>query len=174
MYYSISEAIVRPEFNPLDPDIKMKDFLRSEELTKDYKDSILRITDDYTRRRSLNFTNVRKTPGQNKKKSHFYDVENLAFTYSYTQLYKRDVNTEIDKLETYRGAINYSFSGKAKNIEPFKNSEFLKKRSYLKLIKDINFNPSINQISIQNGFDRSYHERQARNISNFGNSAFVF
>ena len=130
MYYSISEAIVRPEFNPLDPDIKMKDFLRSEELTKDYKDSILRITDDYTRRRSLNFTNVRKTPGQNKKKSHFYDVENLAFTYSYTQLYKRDVNTEIDKLETYRGAINYSFSGKAKNIEPFKNSEFLKKRSY--------------------------------------------
>lgn len=174
MYYSISESVVRPEFNPLDPDVKLNEFLNSDEFTSDYKDSIRKITDDYTRRRSVNFTNVRKLPGPNKKKSNFYDVENFAFTYAYTEVFNRNITTKFDRLKTYRGAINYSFSGKKNSIEPFKEVDFFKKNQAFKFIQDFNFNLMPSQISIQNQFDRSYHERQARNITTSSASSFVF
>lgn len=174
MYYSISENIIRPEYNPLDPDIKMKELLNSDELTQSYKDSIKSITDDITRRRSINFTNVRKLPGPNKKRSNIYDIENLSFTYAYSEVFKRDINTKFDKTKQYRGAINYNFSGKPKNIEPFKKSKFLKERRALRFIRDFNFNPVPNQISVQSLFDRSYQERKARNITSSANSSFVF
>ncbi len=174
MYYSQSEAIIRPEYNPLDPDVKLEELYRSDELTNDYKDSIRKITDDYTRRRSINFTNVRKLPGPNKKKSNFYDVENLNFTYAYTEIYKRDINTKFDRMKTYKGAVNYAYSGKAKHIEPLKEVKLFKERKAFALLKEINFNPVPNQVSVQNVFDRMYHERQARNITVNSASSFVF
>ena len=174
MYYSVSENVVRPEFNPLDPDVRLNEILRSDELTDDYKDSIRKITDDYTRRRSLNFTNVKKLPGPNKKKSNIYDIENFSFTYAYTEIFQRDVNTKFDRQETYRGAINYAFSGRPKNIEPFKEWEFLKNKEGWDWLKDFNFNPVPTQISIQSLFDRNYQERQARNITSTAGSSFVF
>lgn len=174
MYYSVSENIIRPEFNPLDPDIRMKELLNSDELTKDYKDSIRSITDDITRRRSINFTNVRKLPGPNKKRNNIYDIENLSFTYAYSEVFRRDINTKFDKTKNYRGAINYNFSGKAKNVEPFKKMKFFKERKALRFIRDFNFNPVPNQISVQSLFDRSYQERKARNITSASNSSFIF
>lgn len=164
MYYSISESVIRPEFNPLDPDIRMNELLRSPELTQDYKDSIRKITDDYTKRRSFNFTNVRKLPGPNKKKRNLYDIENFSFTYAYSEILKRDISTKFNNLKTYRGAINYTFSSSAKSIEPFKNVEFFKSRKAFRLLQEFNFNFIPSQISIQSLFDRQYQERQARNI----------
>jgi cell surface protein SprA len=171
MYYSVSENIIRPEYNPLDPDVKLKDVYSSDEFSKDYKDSLKTITDDITRRKSLNFTNVRKLPGPNKTKKNIYDVENFSFTYAYSEVFQRDITTKFDVLKTYRGAINYSFAGKPINIEPFKKNKFIKKRGALRFIRDLNFNPVPSQISVQSLFDRSYQERQARNITT---SAFVF
>lgn len=172
MYYSISESIIRPEYNPLDPDIKLNEYLRSPELDQDFKDSIRKITDDYTRRRSINFTNVRKNPGPNKKKSHFYDVENFSFTYAYSQIFKRNVNVEKDKQETYRGQVNYTFSGKEKSLEPFKKVKILDHKVF-KIIKDFNFNVMPSQVSIQNSFDRNYQERQARTITSSSTGTFI-
>lgn len=174
MYFSQSEAIIRPEYNPLDPDVRLEDLYRSDELTDDYKDSIRKITDDYTRRRSINFTNVRKLPGDNKRKSNFYDVENLNFSYAYTEIYKRDINTKFDRLKTYKGAVNYSYSGKANHIEPLKDVKLFKEKKAFGLLKDLNFNPVPSQVSVQNVFDRSYHERQARNITTNSASSFIF
>jgi len=174
MYYSVSESVVRPEYNPLDPDIKMADFVKSDELPKSYKDSILKITDDYTRRRSLNFTNVRKLPGPNKEKSHFYDVENLSFSYAYSQIYQRDINTKYDNQKNYRGGISYNYNGKKQSVEPFKEVDFFKRNQAFKFIQDFNFNLVPSQVSIQNQFDRAYTERQARNITTTPNASFVF
>lgn len=173
MYYSVSESIVRPEYNPLDPDVRLEEFYKSAELGDEFKDSIREITDDYTRRRSINFTNVRKLPGPNKKNKNFYDVENLSFSYAYSQIFQRDVNTKKDKQETYRGAINYTFSGKSKSIEPFKKVKFFEERKAFKILQDFNFNLSPGQVGIQNTFDRMYQERQARNITNSAVGTFI-
>lgn len=175
MYYSVSESVVRPEFNPLDPDVKLQEVLQSNELTQDFKDSIRKITDDYTRRRSINFTNVKKLPGPNKTKKNVYDIENFAFTYSYSEVFSRNITTRENRLETYTGAINYGFSTEPKSIEPFKNIGVFKKNKNFQLIKDFNFNLIPSSVNIQNNFNRTYHLRQARIITNnsIGNREIV-
>lgn len=163
LFYALSESIVRPEFNPLDPDIRLQELFQSNELSREFKDSIRKITDDYTRRRSINFTNVKKNPSPNKKKTHFYDVENLSFTYAYSEVFQRNINIEQDRQENYRGGIDYNFTGKAKSIEPFKKVKIFKN---IKILKEFNFNPVPSQISVRNQFDRIYQVRQNRTITN--------
>ena len=174
LYFSVSEQIVRPEFNPLDPDVRLNDVLRSNEFTDNYKDSIRKITDDYTSRKSINFTNVRKLPGPNKKKSNIYDLENFSFTYAYSEIFQRNINTKFDRTKNYRGAVNYTYAAREKSIEPFKNIQFIKKSKALKLLQEFNFNLIPSQISFQNEVLRNYRERQNRTITAAGGNNFIF
>src|SRR5205085_2002843 len=84
MYAGYSESWKRPKFAPNDPDIPFNDELRFLDSVgnSDLKKEFIHTSEDYTVRRSLNFTNVKKekSPG-NKSKPHFYDVENLSLTY---------------------------------------------------------------------------------------------
>ena len=56
--------------------------------------SLKEIIQDYTRRKSINFTNVKKEKGKNAKKSHFYDVENIALGYAYTETNRRNSSVQ--------------------------------------------------------------------------------
>ncbi len=167
MYFGVSENIIRPEYNPLDPDLQLNDIIKDPDLTRNYRDSIRRITDNYTKTKSINFTNVRKERSPTKVKMMPYDIENFAFTYAYTETFKRDINTKYDNRKTYKGAINYNYTAKPLTIEPFKNVAFFKKRKAFTLIKDFNFNLYPTQYSFQTAVNRNYSERQIRNNTSF-------
>lgn len=162
LFYGVSEEWVTPRFNPLDPDIEFKNLLKSEEISKEVKDSIKKRTETYQKVRSINFTNVRKEKGP-QSKPHFYDVENLSLNYAYTEVLQRDINTEYDTKKNYRGGIAYNFNANPKAHEPFKKSKFFSKKKSLKLISDFNFYLTPKQYSFQTNFDRLYNERQRRN-----------
>ena len=68
MYLGRSETVKSPQYNPLDPDILLSKSLSSLN-TKSEKDSLRGITQDYVRRKSINFTNVRKVKVQKKEKN---------------------------------------------------------------------------------------------------------
>ena len=94
-YIGLSESVQTPQYNPLDPDILLKSSL--EDLNSNEKDSLKTLVQDYTKRKSINLTNVRKVKkvGNNtKSKDKFYDLENLSFTYSYNETLSRDLNKE--------------------------------------------------------------------------------
>ena len=99
MYVGVS-AIQSPQYNPLDPDITLKSSLDELE-TKEERDSLRYITQDYTQRKSINFSNIRK--GQNvegnKKKTSLYALENFSATYS---IMKQLLETLILKNEKQR------------------------------------------------------------------------
>ena len=65
MYISRSESIKNPQYNPLDPDILLQESLEILPSTAQ-KDSLKNIVQDYVQRKSINFTNVRKTKIQKK------------------------------------------------------------------------------------------------------------
>ena len=67
MYVGRSESIKSPQYNPLDPDILLKSSLQAL-ATNAEKDSLKNISQDYIQRKSINFTNVRKTKVQKKVK----------------------------------------------------------------------------------------------------------
>ncbi|MBK7083896.1 MAG: cell surface protein SprA [Flavobacteriales bacterium] len=126
MYVGFSEQISNPQFDPLNPDIEWEDATRN--LTAEERKERLKQSRTYTRRRSLNFTNVRKdrTGG---KKERLWDVENLALSYSYSDQEFHDVNTEFDNEVTHRGSLAWTHSPKPIEVKPFNNISLIGRAS---------------------------------------------
>jgi len=160
MYAGISENYIIPEYNPLDPDINLKSVLNDPSIPKSQRDSLGNATVDHTIRRSLNFTNVKKERPKNKKNIHIYDIENFAFTYSYTELDHRDINTLFNNTRTYHGGLVYSYTPKALSIKPFAKTKLNPK--YYKFVQDINFSPIPTNLGFTTNIDRYFNESQIR------------
>ena len=168
MYVGRSQAVKNPQYNPLDPDILLSSSLQSLG-SKSEKDSLKNITQDFVERKSINFSNVRKTKVQKKgekpKKQRLYDPENFTLSYSKNETNIRNINTEYSRTVNYRGAFTYNYNAKPKNIKPFSKVKF-PKSPYFRLIKDFNFNTMPKSFSFRTDFDRFYNEKKIRNISN--------
>ena len=173
MYIGLSESVKNPHYNPLDPDILLTTSLKALKNTTE-KDSLRHIVQDYVKRKSINFTNVRKTKvnkkGQTAKKPKVYDIENLSLSYSKNETFIRNINIEENRTVNYRGALTYNFNTQPKNIKPFAKIKF-PKSPYFRLIKDINFNTMPKSFSFRTDVNRNYNETQLRNLtSTYGNS----
>jgi cell surface protein SprA len=161
LYMAISENVVNPEYNPLDPDVLFKATLSDPTLSKEEKDSIKRISQEYTKRKSINFNNVKvnKTSGEPR----IYDLANWSFSYGYNESFYRDINTEHNINKTYTGSIFYNYNATPKIVEPFKNVNAFKSK-HLQILRDFNFYYLPSQISFRTNMNRQYGETQLRNI----------
>ena len=168
MYIGRSQAVKNPQYNPLDPDILLSNSLQVLD-SKSEKDSLKSITQDFVERKSINFSNIRKTKiqkkGEKPKKQKVYDIENFTISYSKNETNIRNINTEYSRTVNYRGAFTYNYNAKPKNIKPFSKVKF-PKSAYFKLIKDFNFNTMPKSFSFRTDFDRFYNEKKIRNLSN--------
>lgn len=164
LYVGYSQSTSNPEFNPLDPDIKMADAL-SRAGSAAERDSIKRMGQDVTIRKSINLTNVKIDRMSKSGKPKIYDPTNFSFTYSFNELMQRNISTSENLDKTYRGLFSYNFSGRPDAIEPFKKSKFLNKKP-LKLIKDFNIYLMPSQFSFRADIMRHYNETQLRNVAN--------
>ena len=159
-YASISSTLKNPEFDPYDLDIPLKEKLAAS--TSEERDSIRQQAGDYTTIKSMNFTNVRKERTSDGNPMP-WDISNFSFTYAYTGTEKSDPIIESDERDTYRGAVNYSYSMKPLYITPFKKlikGETLSKQ--LKLIKDANLNIIPNTFSFSTAMDRTHAKTKYR------------
>ncbi|MGM0648874.1 MAG: cell surface protein SprA [Bacteroidota bacterium] len=163
MYVGYSESVANPEYNPLDPDIPFKVALNDPNRPQEEKDSLKHIAQDYTKRKSINFTNVKvnKMEGQPK----IYDLSNWSVSYAYNEMFQRDINTEFNTNKEMSGALAYNYNATPKNVKPFKNVNFLNKPAF-RLIKDFNFYYLPSQLSFRTNLNRQYSEKQTRNINN--------
>ncbi|MBN4061936.1 MAG: cell surface protein SprA [Flavobacteriales bacterium] len=160
MYVGYSNETQKPQFNPLDPDIKMSalENLGNQEAIIHVK----KVSKTVIERKTLNFTNVRKEKSAKSKKSHFYDLSNLSVTYAYSEISKRSIIDSLDVLRNYKGALSYNFALKPKNIKPFGKIKLLRSK-WLRLIKDVNFYTMPKQVSFRTDVNRMYNQRVTRN-----------
>ncbi|MFH0894895.1 MAG: cell surface protein SprA, partial [Bacteroidota bacterium] len=163
MHYDFAEGFSVPQYNPLDPDVPLKDAVNSLE-SKTARDSLRKITQDYTRRKSINFVNVKKNR-TGAKKAHLYDVENLDFTYAFSEIYRRNIDIEYNTQRQIKGGIGYNFSKNPKSILPFAKIKPIAKYKSLKLIKDFNFALLPKMISFRTDMDKQYNEMMMRNTT---------
>ena len=117
MYLGFSETFTTPEYDPLDPDITMAASLENLN-TEGARDTLRRIAQGYTKRRSMNFTDIRKQK-TGKGKTMPWSISNFALNYAYNQQYMRDIRTVYNETRTYRGGMSYDYSPKGKNVRPF-------------------------------------------------------
>ena len=180
MYVGISEAIQNPQYNPLDPDITLKASL-DELQSNEEKEELKEIAQDLTKRKSINFTNVRKNKSSSAgNKTKIYDIENLSATYSRNETFSRNVSLKERTTVSTKASLNYTYSSKPKNIKPFQKVKLFKNK-YFALLKDFNFYTLPKSISFQTDLDRYYNKTQFRNINNpdftlppYYNKAFVW
>jgi len=160
MYVGFSEAIATPQYNPLDPDILVKN------LSPTVQDQLKHEIETFTRRKSINFTNVKKERSKGvTRKPRFYDPENVALNFAYSEILNRSPTVDHNFLKNYRGGLSYTFNTQPKNIKPFGKNAFLSKHKYLALIRDINFNTSLTSMSFLTDINRSYNEQLNRNTT---------
>ena len=112
-YTSLSQSVATPKYYPIDPDIELSTVVSSAK-TKTEQDSILRLSQDVTTLRSINFTNVRLQPKSEKTK--VYDLSNLSATYSYNDELKHNVTTTYSTDEHYRG-VRRGYEGRVRACE---------------------------------------------------------
>ena len=158
VYASYSQTVMSPEYDPYDQDVKFRDKLK----TTNNKDSVKRISQDFTSITTVNVTNMRKTKTNNKP-SRIYDVSNIDVSFSYTKTEKRNPLIESDVLEKHYAGLGYNFAPQSKFVEPFK--KWIKYRSaWWAIIKDINFNYRPSLLSFRADVNRQFGAARAREV----------
>jgi cell surface protein SprA len=163
MYYNYYKSVTDPKYNPLDPDVTMEEALEQLD-TKAERDSLKSIAQTVEENKTISFTNVKVEPQRKSSKTHVWDPENFAVSYTYNETSEHDANTVSDIERTHNLTFSYNFSKKPKLIQPFKKVKLLQKGP-LKLLGDFNFYPYPSQISYRSNFYRYYNETQTRNVS---------
>ncbi|MDH6601737.1 cell surface protein SprA [Myroides gitamensis] len=159
--YAISEEFITPEFDPANPDVKLKT-MKSVAGSSAMADEIEKRATDYTKRRSINFIGVNKQKDPESKK-RIYDIENITLSHSYNEVIHHDFEVESMIDQQTRSALDYAYSFEVKPIEPFKKMEFMKGR-YWQILKDFNFNYLPSNIMFSSNIMRQYNKQQFRLI----------
>lgn len=164
MHYDYGIQNITPKYNPLNPDILLKDDLDTY-VNKTSRDSVKALTIDRTKRQNINFMNVRKEKKNSKKKSHIYDIENFDASFAYSQINHQNIDIEEEVQKKYQGGLGYNYSIRPKNVKPFKKVGFLGKSNWFKLIKDFNFYYLPKVLSFRSDMNRNFMKRQYRDKS---------
>ncbi|HCW07325.1 MAG TPA: cell surface protein SprA [Cytophagales bacterium] len=154
MFFSYETIIIDPKYDPANPDLRIGAALQAFNTDADRR-QYLNTIQDRSYRRSLNFTNVKKVKVQKDAKSHIYDIENFAFTYSFSEARQHNFNLIENTRKQVRGAVSWQYQSKFKGFHPLKDVKFVSSK-YLQLAKDFNFNPVPTSISVRGELDRSY------------------
>ncbi|MFN9711208.1 MAG: cell surface protein SprA, partial [Bacteroidota bacterium] len=157
-YASYSQTVTNPEYDPYDQDVKFKDKLNA----STNKDSLKKVSQDFTSVTTINVTNLRKTK-MNDSKPKIYDISNFDLSYSYTKTNKRSPLIENDDLIKHYGGLGYNFAPQPNFIEPFK--KYIKYRNrWWNIIKEFNFNLKPSLLSFRADVTRQFGATRAREV----------
>lgn len=164
-YLDWNKQVGSPEYNPMDPDVLLKEDLKTYQ-TKAERDSIRSMAQELNTTTNLTLTNVRKDrTGKSALKPHFYDVENFSLSYAYTRERKSDDEMAYFNKNQHRGTLNYAFSPQEPGLfAPFakSNVKFINGKNG-KFIKDFNLYYKPKSLTFSTEIFRNYEETMLRN-----------
>jgi len=166
--YGVGEELITPEYDQFYQDLKLDSRLDAADSDTE-RDIIKTQSEDYTKRKSINFIGVRKQRTGDAK-PQFYDVENLTFNYSYNKVEHRDFEIESSLDQNIRAGANYNYSFAPLSIEPFKKNDSLFTGKYWKILKDFNFNPIPTSFSVNSDIIRQFNRQKFREVDLTGNN----
>ena len=161
VHFDHNNTTITPEYNPLDPDVKLKRSLQ--DLDKHGKDSLNALSRDVTRQTNFNVTNLHKNR-VGSKKPHFWDVENLNASYAYTNQEQSTPDMEYNRQKSHRGGIGYTYTTGAKPWTPFAKKSWAAS-PYMQIFKDFNLYFLPKSFSFNTEMYRQIHTQKMRNKS---------
>ena len=164
-YIDHMRQIGSPEYNPLDPDVKLSTDLDTYANKAD-RDSIRDAAREQRSATNITLANVRKERiGKRALNPHFYDIENFSFSYAYSGEHNSDDETQYYDKKQHRGGFSYSYSPKQpKQLRPFERVKAFQGR-YGRIIKEFNLFYQPKNVSFSTELFRNYEETLLRNKS---------
>jgi cell surface protein SprA len=173
LYYSYTEDVVSPKYNPLDQDVLLKDAIDAME-TQAERDSLNNIAQNKKTTKSIAFNSVKADI--RSKRPMPYDPANFTFDYSHVEDYLQDATTQYERTLADAINLNYSYSPGFKPWKPFdktgqkKDGQSQQKKtasgsSFLQNI-EIGYLPKVLEINLER--TRNYYEVQLRDLGNLG------
>lgn len=165
LYLDWNKQIGSPEYNPLDPDVRLKDDLKTYR-TDAERDSVRQMAQKRKTTTNLTLTNIRKERvGKNTLEPRFYDIENFTFSYAYSRERSSDDEIAYYNKDLHRGSLTYAYSPQEPGLfAPFakSSSKFVNSRNG-KFIKDFNLYYKPKSVSFSTEIFRNYEETLLRN-----------
>lgn len=156
IFYSMTRETTTPKYNPLDPDVKLKDALKG--LSKHEADSIKAFAVEKSTQQNFSISGLKFDRRSATPKP--WDPANFTGSFSFNKSSKSDPVTEYENQNDYRGSLQYSYTPYIKGLKPF---GFIKSKSRnLQFFRDWAFNWLPNSISFLTTVNRFYFEQQTR------------
>lgn len=160
VYYSYSEQITTPQYNPIDEDVKLADALDAAK-TKVEKDSIKSLA---VERRTVESLSVSGVKVNIKSKNPMpYDPANFTLSYSYNRQSNEDPTTDYENTYDHRGSLTYSYTPYVKPFKPFEKLQSKSKNA--KFLKEWELNYVPTNITFSTNISRYYYEQQVRDLN---------
>ncbi|AUC83293.1 cell surface protein SprA [Lacinutrix sp. Bg11-31] len=166
--YGQGVELITPEYDAQYEDLKLQDRIDAAG-TAEEKKTIREQSEEYTKRRSINFIGVRKVR-TGESKPRFYDVENLTFNHSYNKVEHRDFEIERSIDKQSRTGASYAYNFEPKVFEPFKKNDSLFTNKYWKLLKDFNLNLMPSSFTVNSDIKRQFNSQRFREVELGGNN----
>ncbi|OMP31364.1 cell surface protein SprA [Mangrovimonas sp. DI 80] len=166
--YGQEEELITPKYDQYYNDLTLESRLDAA-TSEEEKKQIREQSEDYTRRKSINFIGVKKQRAA-EAKPHVYDPENLTFNYSYNKVEHRDFEIENSLDQRVRAGVNYNYNFTPKKVEPFKKNDSLFTGRYWKILKDFNLNVMPTSFSVNTDIIRQFNKQKFREVELTGNN----
>lgn len=160
-FVSYDRRNVKPHFNPLDPDMELSRSLGT--LPEAERTAYRQLVEENATRKAINFSNVRKVRVNPARRAHFYDIENLAFTYSYADALRSSITLQEYRQLSRRGGFTYSYVNVPHVWEPFR--KWKNDRHLFQLLKDFNLSLLPSSVTVRADMDRSFFKTQLRDAA---------
>ncbi len=158
LYVNVSSQVSVPEYDPASPDVKLKETLDNA-TSSHQRDSIRNAAEDYTRRKSVNLSNIHISKTNPSAPNHIWDIQNWNASYAYTEFVHHDFITLNDFEKSYHVALAYNYNNQPSYYTPFSK---IIKNNLLTMFRDINFSILPSRLNFQINFDRFYSENTLR------------
>ena len=168
LYYSITQEQSSPKYNPMDTDMELKDALDAT-TSRHERDSLESIAVTKTTTTNFSLSNVRV--GITSKRHPLpIDPGNFSFSYSHSHRHNSGETTVFENDDTWRGAMNYSYTPVFKPFEPFKKLLAKNKSKWFDILKRFGLNYLPQNVTFNTDIMRTYYELQERDMESLEDS----
>lgn len=162
-HFDYSKTVSSPRYNPLDPDVLLKDDLLSYRTEKE-RDSIRHMVQDYNSITNFSIMNLRKERVGGSLHKHFYDIENFNLSYSYSHNFRRTIDIEHFIQTQNRLVLNYQYDSQVKGLKPFAKVPLFRGRSWT-IFRDFTINYAPKSLTFKSDMLRDFQETLLRSKS---------
>ena len=156
-YAQYSTTKRRPEFDPIDLDLLLKDKLNRAP-DKETRDSVKEQAEDVNSLSLISFTNIRKQQNP-ERKAKPWSISNFSASYIYSTTKARNEVLEKDDTKQHKAQLDYSYSIPDATIQPFKS---VSQSKWLAWFTELNLNPLPSSFSFSTVLQRRFGQRDYR------------